>query len=326
LIVRVQRHALEVFQFSFASPRITILAASMKRRFVTLDVFTDRRFAGNPLAVVLESEGLDTAAMQSIAAEFNLSETVFVLPPKNASHRAFLRIFTPKREIPFAGHPTVGTAVLLGCLNGGNEPRAVVLEENVGPVPCRVTPAEGRGEAIFDLPSLPAEAGAPPPVATLAEALGLAADDIGFGNFTPCCWSAGNAFTFVPLKSLDAVGRAKPDPAVFDGALTGPGHGAVFVFTQETVEASHHFHARMFAPAMGVTEDPATGSAAAAFAGVLARLGGLKDGEHGVAIEQGYEMGRPSLIRLGMTVQGGALNAGTVGGRAVMVSEGTIEA
>jgi trans-2,3-dihydro-3-hydroxyanthranilate isomerase len=298
----------------------------MKRRFVTLDVFTDRRFAGNPLAAVLESGGLDTAAMQAIAAEFNLSETVFVLPPKDTAHRAALRIFTPKRELPFAGHPTVGTAVLLGCLDGGHEMHAMVLEENVGPVPCRVTPAEGRGEAIFDLPSLPAEAGAPPPVATLAEALGLAADDIGFGDFTPCCWSAGNAFTFVPLKSLDAVGRAKPNRAVFDGALTGPGHGAVFVFSHETAEAGHDFHARMFAPAMGVAEDPATGSAVAAFAGVLTQFGGLGDGEHSVAIEQGYEMGRPSLIRLGMTVQGGALPAGTVGGSAVMVSEGTIEA
>ena len=140
----------------------------MKRRFVTLDVFTDRRFAGNPLAVVLESDGLDSAAMQAIAAEFNLSETVFVLPPKDAAHRARLRIFTPTRELPFAGHPTVGTAVLLGALDGAGA-RAMVLEENIGPVPCRVTPAEDRGEATFDLPSLPAEAGAPPPVAILAK-------------------------------------------------------------------------------------------------------------------------------------------------------------
>ncbi len=298
----------------------------MKRRFVTLDVFTDRRFAGNPLAVVLESEGLDDAAMQAIAAEFNLSETVFVQPPKGASHRARLRIFTPKRELPFAGHPTVGTAVLLGCHDGGAEARAMVLEENVGPVPCRVTPAGDRGEATFDLPSLPVEAGAPPPVAILAEALGIVVDDIGFGDFKPSCWSAGNGFTFVPVKSLDAVGRAKPNPAVFDGTLTEPAHGALFVFSRETAEAGHDFHGRMFAPAMGVTEDPATGSAAAAFAGVLTRFGRLKDGEHRVVMEQGYEMGRPSLMRLDLTVQGGTLIAGSIGGDAIVIAEGEITA
>ena len=298
----------------------------MKRHFVTLDVFTDRRFAGNPLGVVLESAGLDTAAMQTIAGEFNLSETVFVLPPQDASHRAALRIFTPKRELPFAGHPTVGAAVLLGCLDGGGDVRAMVLEESIGPVSCRVTPAGSGGQATFDLPSLPVEAGAPPPVATLAEALGIAAGDIGFGNFAPSCWSAGNGFTFVPAKSLDAVGRAAPNRAVFDSTLTGPAHGALFVFCRETAEPGHDFHARMFAPAMGVTEDPATGSAAAAFAGMLARSGGLTDGEHRMALEQGYEMGRPSLIWLGLTVQGGALTAGSVGGDAVIVAEGTIEA
>lgn len=298
----------------------------MKRRFVTLDVFTDRRFAGNPLAVVLESEGLDTAAMQAVAAEFNLSETVFVQPPEDAAHRARLRIFTPTRELPFAGHPTVGTAVLLGIRDGRGETRAMVLEENVGPVPCQVTPAGDRGEATFDLPSLPVEAGAPPPVTTLAEALGITPDDIGFDDFVPRCWSTGNGATFVPLKSLDAVGRAKPNLAIFESALTGPGHGAVFVFTRETVEAGHDFHARVFAPAMGMIEDPATGSAAASFAGELARFGGLKDGAHSVTIEQGYEMGRPSLIQLGMTLKGGALIAGSVGGSAIVVSEGTIEA
>ncbi len=296
----------------------------MKRRFVTLDVFTDRRFAGNPLAVVLESDGLDTAAMQAIAAEFNLSETVFVLPPKDAAHRAGLRIFTPTRELPFAGHPTVGTAVLLSLLDGGGETRAMVLEENIGPVTCRVTPAEDRGEATFDLPSLPVEAGAPPPVAILAEALGIAVDDIGFGDFTPRCWSAGNGAIFVPLRSLDAVGRAKPNLAIFDSALTGPAHGAVFVFTRETVEAGHDFHVRVFAPAMGMIEDPATGSAAASFAGELARFGGLADGAHSVTIEQGYEMRRPSLIALSLTIAGGTLTRATIGGDAIIVTEGAI--
>ncbi len=295
----------------------------MQRHFFTLDVFTDRRFAGNPLAVVLEASGLDDAAMQTIAREFNLSETVFVLPPETPTHRARLRIFTPKRELPFAGHPTVGTAALLGCLDGGNHTRDLVLEENVGSVTCRVTSGEGRGHATFALPALPQDAGTPPPAESLAGALGLAAVDLGFGDFTPCCWSAGVPFTLVPLKSLDAVRRAKPDQAQFASALGGC---AVYVFSQECAEPGHDFHARMFAPALGVSEDPATGAAAAAFAGALARFGGFGDGEHRLAVEQGYEMGRPSLIELELTIERGMLSAATVGGGAVIVSEGTIEA
>jgi trans-2,3-dihydro-3-hydroxyanthranilate isomerase len=298
----------------------------MQRRFFTLDVFTGRRFAGNPLAVVLEAGGLDQAAMQTVAREFNLSETVYVLPPEKPAHRARCKIFTPKRELDFAGHPTVGTAVLLACLDGGRKACDMVLEENVGPVPCHVTPGEARGQATFQLPALPKEVGTPPTVDVLAAALGLTVSDIGFGDFVPGCWSAGTAFTCVPLKSLDAVRRATPNLAQFASALSAPGHGAVFVFSHECAEPGHDFHARMFAPIFGVSEDPATGSAVAALAGALTRSGGLKDGSHSIAIEQGYEMGRPSLIHLGMTLAGGALVAATVGGGAVIVSEGTIEA
>ena len=294
----------------------------MKRRFATLDVFTDRRFAGNPLAVVLQADGLDDAAMQAIAGEFNLSETVFVLPPDDAAHRARVRIFTPKRELPFAGHPTVGTAVLLGCLDGGNNARTLVLEENIGPVKCQVAPAAERGEASFVLPALPEEVGAPPADDALAAALGLAGGDIGFGAFKPSCWSAGVPYVFVPLKSLDAVGSAKPS-AQFAWAF---GDRAAYVFSRQTAEPGHDFHARMFAPHLGVGEDPATGSAAAAFAGVLARFASLTDGEHSIAIEQGYEMGRRSLMHLTMVLGGGKLTAASIGGGAVIVAEGSIEA
>jgi trans-2,3-dihydro-3-hydroxyanthranilate isomerase len=298
----------------------------MKRRFVTLDVFTDRRFAGNPLAVVLEADGLDDAAMQAIAREFNLSETVFVLPPREPGHRARYRIFTPKEEVAFAGHPTVGTAVLLGLIDGGPPAREMVLEANIGPVPCHVEAGGGGGQATFGLPALPAEAGAPPPVPALAAALGLDAGDIGFGTFAPSCFAVGICFTFTPLKNLDAVRRARPDLARFASALTAPAHRALFVFCAETADPAHDFHARMFAPSYGVPEDPATGSAAAAFAGVLARFGGLKDGGHSFAIEQGHEMGRPSLINLELTLAGGALVTASVGGGAVVVMEGSIEA
>src|SRR5690349_1432768 len=156
----------------------------MRRRFATLDVFTSKRFAGNPLGVVLEPEGLDTAAMQTIAREFNLSETVFVFPPEDASHRARIRIFTPVSELPFAGHPTVGTAVLLGTLDGGTQARDFTLGLNIGPVTCRVTPASRSGRAVFDLPRLPENVGAPADSAAIAAALSIDAADIGFGNMT----------------------------------------------------------------------------------------------------------------------------------------------
>ena len=295
----------------------------MKRRYVTLDVFTERRFAGNPLAVVLDADELETEAMQGIANEFNLPETVFVLPPENADHRARCRIFTPKRELPFAGHPTVGTAVLLAARDGGKS-HDFVLEEQVGRIRCRVTPRAGGGEASFAIPVLPQRVASPPENEIIAAALGLAADEIGFDDIGPSCWSAGNPFLFVPLRGLEALRKASPDLARF--AALPAEHGAMFVFTRETVEKDHDFHARMFAPAMGIIEDPATGSAAAAFAGLLGRFGGYGDGEHTVAIEQGHEMGRPSLIRLGMTIVAGQFTAVTVGGSAVIVAEGTIEA
>lgn len=294
----------------------------MKRRFVTLDVFTDTRFAGNPLAVVLEADGLDAVAMQAIAREFNLSETVFVLPPQELAHRARYRIFTPKEEVAFAGHPTVGTAVLLGLLDGGGQAREMVLEANIGPVPCRVEPAGDGGQAMFQLPALPVDAGPPPSTATLAAALGLDPGDIGFGKYSPCCFSAGIAFAFTPLKNLEAVRRATPDLARFASDLGGDAHRAVFVYCAQSAEAGHDFHARMFAPSYGVAEDPATGSAAAAFAGVLTRFAGLTDGRHEFAIEQGYEMGRPSRIEVEISGDREAIREVRVGGGCVLVGEG----
>src|SRR5712691_5095632 len=152
----------------------------MRRQFVTLDVFTNRRFAGNPLAVVLDAAGLEAAAMQAIAREFNHPETVFVLAPADPAHRARLRIFTPARELPFAGHPTVGTAVLLGLRDGSAAGAEIVLEEEIGPVRCTLEAGrEGRGSVRFAIPQLPAEVGAAPDHATIAAALGLAPADIG---------------------------------------------------------------------------------------------------------------------------------------------------
>jgi trans-2,3-dihydro-3-hydroxyanthranilate isomerase len=297
----------------------------MPRRFVTLDVFTSRPLTGNPLAVVLDSEGLDSAAMQAIAREFNLPETVFVLPPSGPSARAKLRIFTPGRELAFAGHPTVGAAVLLGALQGdvANE---LVLEENIGPVRCEVERIDREcGRARFDVPQQPAPGDDVGDAADLAAALSLTLDDLGDDGFVPATWSAGNPVTFVPVRGLDALERAAVDSARWERGFPANERPIAYVFCRDTVDAGHHFHARMFAPALGVREDPATGSAAAAFAGMLARDAKLPDGVHRFAIEQGYEMGRPSVMHLELTMRADMLHAASVGGEAVRVTQGTIE-
>jgi trans-2,3-dihydro-3-hydroxyanthranilate isomerase len=298
----------------------------MPRRFVTLDVFTRQALAGNPLAVVLDSEVLDTERMQAIAKEFNLSETVFVLPPEHDRHRARLRIFTPGRELPFAGHPTVGTAVLLALEDGGGATGSMAfgLEEQVGVVSCVVeVEGEGRGHARFRVPRLPEVWGEGRDRAEIAWALGLDPVEIGLGRHEPSRHSAGVPFDFVPVASLDAIGRARPSAEAF-GKVFGGDHQSVFVYTRQTIHAGHHFHARMFAPSFGIAEDPATGSAAAAFAGVLMQFEPLGDGEHSFIIEQGYEMGRPSEIAVQVVIEQGRLASAEIGGGAVLVSEGRL--
>jgi trans-2,3-dihydro-3-hydroxyanthranilate isomerase len=297
----------------------------MRRRFFTLDVFTSQRFAGNPLAVVLDSGRLNGTDMQAIAREYNLPETVFVFPPDDPKHRARIRIFTPARELPFAGHPTVGTAVLLAHLDGGSKQRELVLGEGIGPVVCSVQPGKDGGCAGFAIPRLPEKIGHLD-AATLAAAVSLDTADLGFDNFVSESWTAGNAFVFVPVRSAEAIGRARPDMTKWPQTFADDGPNGAYLYCRDVVDRAASYHARMFAPKMGVAEDPATGSAAAAFAGVLAASGRFVDGEHAVAIEQGIEMRRPSLIRLALTMRGGTLAAATVGGDAVIVSEGTIEA
>jgi trans-2,3-dihydro-3-hydroxyanthranilate isomerase len=293
-----------------------------RNKYLILHAIIPRHSDSVGLAVVLDAEGLDGAAMQAIAAEFNHPETVFVLPAIEPAHRARARIFTPARELPFAGHPTVGTAVLLALHDGLAVGSELVLEEGVGPVNCRVEArsAEG-GAASFVLPQLPAAVAGVPDDAGLAAALGLSPADIGCGRLRPARWSAGIPITFVPVRGLAAVRACRPDPAQL---VATAGEGPVYVICSEAAELGHQLHARMFAPAFGITEDPATGSAVAALAGLLAADRGLADGEHAIAVEQDYEMGRPSIIRLTVNITGGALCAASVGGAAVLVTEGTL--
>ena len=300
--------------------------APVSRPYAVLDVFTETPLAGNGLAVVLEAEGLDTARMQAIARGFNLSETVFVLPPRDPVNTARLRIFTPARELPFAGHPTVGTAVLLASRRApeivARQDLVVVLEEEVGPVTCTVRRGpNGVLWASFALPRLPELLTDPLDAAAAAAALGLDPAAIGFGAHVPCFATAGTPFAFVPVADREAAGRARPVEG--SRAAVFGGHG-VYLYTTDTADQRADLHARMFAPRLGLAEDPATGSAAAALAAVLMRFERPEDGDHTVLIEQGLEMGRPSLITLGMEVEGGRLQGGSIAGAAVLVADGTL--
>ncbi|MPZ39745.1 MAG: PhzF family phenazine biosynthesis isomerase [Rhizobiales bacterium] len=297
----------------------------MKLSFATLDVFTDRRFTGNPLAVVFDADVLDDARMQIISREFGHPETVFVLKPA-AGGTARVRIFTPSEELPFAGHPTVGTAVILGLKERGDAGN-IVLEEKIGLVHCTASfEGANRGHARFLLPELPKPAGDAASNEVIAAALGLSAEDIGFENLVPARWSAGNTFTFVPVRDLDAARRCRPNEAGWNEAFEAGGGSRAYVFCRETVDAANTFHARMFAFRLGFTEDPATGSAAAAFARLATQALSLGDGEHRLTIEQGYEMGRPSVMELLLQIRDGKLASASIGGPAVLVTEGTIEA
>jgi trans-2,3-dihydro-3-hydroxyanthranilate isomerase len=298
----------------------------MPRRFFTLDVFADRALAGNPLAVVLDSDGLDTAAMQQIAREFNLSETVFVQPPADSRHRANVRIFTPGLEMPFAGHPTVGTAVLLASLDHKGQAGDYLfgLEELIGTVPCAVTLGEGAAYARFDVPVLPTERGAPAATALIAETLGLNVEDIGFENHSPTLFGTGFPYTFVPVRSLEAIGRIRINTSLWLQAFGQEGLGAAYAYTRQTAQPTSSFHARMFSPGDGIPEDPATGSAVAGLSGVIARFDDLGEGHRHFRIEQGFEMGRPSLIDLTMQIEGTRFLSASIGGHAVVVSEGLL--
>ena len=301
----------------------------MVHRFFTLDVFTERPMTGNPLAVVLDADDLDAATMQAVAREFNLPETVFLLAPRQGSHNARARIFTPVRELPFAGHPSVGAVILLASLenpNGEGEHDAmVVLEEEIGVVRAGVRLRSGEAPfAFIDLPKLPEEVGPLPSTEDLAHGIGLMISDVGFDNHRPMGATAGLPYMFVPVRDREALARCQSNRIFWDANFGGADHGAVYVYCRDTEEEAHAFRGRMFAPGLGIEEDPATGSAVAAFACVVARFEALGDGEHRLVIEQGYEMGRPSQIMLEVEHAGGKLANARIGGHAVILQEGTI--
>lgn len=296
-------------------------AMSIKRRYAILDVFTQTPLAGNPLAIVLDSDGLDTLQMQAIAAEFNLSETVFVSPPSAPMYRASVRIFTPAFELPFAGHPTIGTAVYLALPHKPDVAQRLILEAPVGPIMCDVTTQTTGGAACFILPKLPQPVPLAESAAHIADTLNLNTNDIETAPHHPTAFGAGNAgFLFVPVRNLDALARARLSVQHWQANfahLIG-----VYIYTSDTVDADIAFRSRMLDHVTG--EDPATGSAVAAFAGVLAKFESLADGDHGFRIGQGFEMGRPSLIDLRITLTKGDIAQASISGHAIVVAEGCL--
>lgn len=297
----------------------------MPHRFLTLDVFTDTALAGNPLAVVFEADDLDDAAMQAIAAEFNLSETVFITEPKGREADWGLRIFTPQSELPFAGHPTVGAAIALGLERSTETGKRLrfVLEEIVGDITADVRiNSQDHASARFFLPRLPERTGDLPDLAGIATALGLQPGDLLDTPVQGGIWSAGVPIAIVPLKYPELLADITLDIAALRDTF---GDCQAYVVAKaSSSEFTHDWRVRMFAPHLGITEDPATGGAAAAFAGLIAEQAGLGDGEHAISIYQGIEMARPSHLRLILRIENGELTDAVLGGDGVVVSEGKL--
>jgi trans-2,3-dihydro-3-hydroxyanthranilate isomerase len=293
----------------------------MRVPFRLLDVFADEPFSGNQLCVVPEvPEGLDADTMLTIAREIAFSETTFVTAVGDDGYD--VRIFTPDGELPFAGHPTIGTSYLLatlGLVKMEADSPCMVLEENIGDVPVRVTLENGVPVATqMSVPRMPERGTTAPTRAALAALLSL--PEAGVSG-EAAVWSCGVPFLFVPVRDLDAMASVKLRPDLWEATLAPCGARGVYPYTMHAQTREAQVHARMFAPGLGVAEDPATGAAASALAGAL-QAASPAEGSRRWRIEQGFEMGRPSLIDLEADVAGGRIAAVRVGGRSVALSEG----
>ena len=300
----------------------------MKLNFVTIDVFTGTQFAGNPLGVVLNAQGLSGGQMQAIAAEFNLAETTFVLPPKDAAHTAEVRIFTPRFEMPFAGHPNVGTAFALARIGTSygraDRRRGVIFEEKAGLVPISFL-KEGTMVTGARLASpQPLTLGAEIPVDLIASACSLSVDDIETRNHPPLIASCGAPFIVAELKGRERLAAATARTDIFVRDIATLPVTSLFVYTH-VAESGLDIRARMFAPHHGIPEDPATGSANVALIGLLAHLRPEPNLRISKAIAQGVEMGRPSLLQAEAEKRKGIVTATYIGGRCVPVMSGTLE-
>ena len=297
-------------------------------RYLTADVFTDQPFGGNQLAVFPDASGVPEHRLQDVAREFNFSETTFVFPATAQAHTRRVRIFTPGTELPFAGHPTIGTAHVLattGDVPLTGELTRIVLEETVGPVPVTIR-AEGGRPVYSELTTakLPEEGPPAPSGEALARALSLEPDDLLDGAWAPRAWTCGVPYLFVPVRDRAAVARSRVNLDAWERALAGTWAPEILLFAREGERAGSDLHGRMYAPGFGIAEDPATGSAAAALAGYLARRDTRRDGTLHWRLEQGFEMKRPSILDISADVAHGEVTAVRVGGASVIVCEGTM--
>lgn len=297
-------------------------------RFVTCDVFTSVPFGGNQLAVFPDARGIPEARLLAVTREFNYSETTFVYPAVDTRRTRRVRIFTPGGEVPFAGHPTVGTAHVLAATGeialAGDETR-IILEENVGPVPVTIRAAKGTPVfAQLSVAKLPEVLDSPPSRDELARVLGLEVDELRGGDWSPQVMSCGLPFLFVPLHDRSAVSRARIRMDAWEGTLGTAPVGEIMIFAPGGERPGTDYRARMFAPGLSVPEDPATGSACAALGGYLAMRDARRDGTLRWVVEQGFEMGRPSMLEVEADLSRGAVAGVRVGGDTVLISEGTM--
>ena len=298
--------------------------------FVTLDVFTDRMFGGNPLAVLPDARGLATEQMQAIAREFNYSETTFVLPPEDENNTRKVRIFTPLSEIPFAGHPNVGTAVALARLDQLGDVIAgqrILFEEGAGVVSVFLRGNGGDIDAAEFIAPVINKIEGEVPVEEAAKALGLAPDKVVIGHHAPRIVSVGVRFLYVELKDLDALAASEAAPGPVTRISAVRGLDGVFPYVRLDGDARNgvDFRARMYAPVHGVMEDPATGSANAGLANLLASLNGERDATLEWNVEQGIEMGRPSRLHLTAERRADKIAEVRVAGGAVVACRGRID-
>jgi trans-2,3-dihydro-3-hydroxyanthranilate isomerase len=290
--------------------------------FHIVDVFAERRWAGNQLAVVLDAADLETATMQSIAREMNFSETSFVLERRPEARGYKVRIFTPVHEIPFAGHPTLGTAWVIREALAPARRDALTLELGVGPIPVTFE-ATGAGTELLWMRQRAPEFGPTAGADELAAALGLAPEDLD-PQFPAQQVSTGLPFWIVPLRDIEAVRRCRVDAAGYERFIRTRDCQSIFVFARGAEQPGNHIHARMFSPYYGVAEDPATGSANGCLAAYLVErrvLGGLESID--LRVEQGHEMGRPSLLHLRAHKGDGDFDV-RVGGSVVPVARGSL--
>jgi len=301
----------------------------MALTYQTVDVFTDTAFGGNPLAVVFGAEGLSKAAMQAIATEFNYSETTFVLPPQNPAHTAQVRIFTPRMEVPFAGHPNVGTATVLawrGSAFGAPVGDRVMFEEAAGLVPSRIMREKGRAVGATLTAPQPFQRLNEADVTEVAACLGLRPSQIREDRHVPVVGTVGLPFLLVELVDRAALEAARPVTGAIETSPSVSPVKDIHCYVRAGGAEGFDLRTRMFAPLDGVPEDPATGSANGALAGLLAELDGPADGTLALRIAQGVEMGRPSVLLAETDRAGGVTTAIRIGGRCVGIRRGELVA